>query len=411
MATNKPILESAVLFVYGSQANYDKIQTKDANTLYFCYDTARIFVGDVEYTRPVQHGTAVPEGFNPPNSFFLVDGATNKELHYSQDGASWVKIAVLPKSVTSGVFGQAATATLAWGGKFIVPKITIDENGYAVAGQNIELTLPEETALSTEVTGDGNAITTIEVNGHKMTIKKEITFASDADLKEVKKTADGAVQATGGAFTGPITVQTPSADMNPATKAYVDSAIASVTQFDYQIVTELPETGVKGTIYLKSNSGKNNNVYDEYIWVVSGDAGSFEKIGTTEIDLTGYAKLTDLPEAATADPAAPAAAASVGTSEKYAREDHVHAEQESVAKLKTARKIEISGAATAEVTFDGSADVNLEVESVDGSKVSGKVSEADKASKDGDGKDIKETYATKEEAKAAKLVWGTFDAT
>lgn len=52
--------------------------------------------------------------------------------------------------------------------------------------------------------------------------------------------------------------------------------------------------GVKGVIYLKAHSHGTNDIYDEYIWVTSGQSGSFEKIGTTDIDLTHYLKDTDV---------------------------------------------------------------------------------------------------------------------
>ena len=48
----------------------------------------------------------------------------------------------------------------------------------------------------------------------------------------------------------------------------------------------------ENTIYLMSNSGAGNNVYDEYIVV----EGTPEKIGTTEVDLTGYLREEDLTE-------------------------------------------------------------------------------------------------------------------
>ena len=57
-----------------------------------------------------------------------------------------------------------------------------------------------------------------------------------------------------------------------------------------QIVEDLPPTGEKGVIYLKSNGGSGNNIYDEYIW--TGTA--FEKIGTTAVDLSNYWSKTDL---------------------------------------------------------------------------------------------------------------------
>jgi len=83
-----------------------------------------------------------------------------------------------------------------------------------------------------------------------------------------------------------------------ATTAFVIAEIASeisqITGIDFQIVESLPASGVKGTIYLISNNGSGSNVYDEYIWITSGSTGSFEKIGTTDIDLSGYATITQL---------------------------------------------------------------------------------------------------------------------
>ena len=52
----------------------------------------------------------------------------------------------------------------------------------------------------------------------------------------------------------------------------------------------MPTTGEAGVIYLISNSGANQNSYDEYIWITD----KFEKIGTTEVDLSGYVQETDL---------------------------------------------------------------------------------------------------------------------
>lgn len=70
----------------------------------------------------------------------------------------------------------------------------------------------------------------------------------------------------------------------------ISSAIGDITGIEYQIVDELPGTGEKGVIYLISNSGTGQNIYDEYIW--TGTA--FEKIGTTDVDLSNYWSKTDL---------------------------------------------------------------------------------------------------------------------
>jgi len=62
--------------------------------------------------------------------------------------------------------------------------------------------------------------------------------------------------------------------------------LADITGIDFKVVSSLPSTGVKGTIYMLSNSGSGNNVYDEYIYLT--DAKKYEKIGTTDVDLSNY---------------------------------------------------------------------------------------------------------------------------
>lgn len=74
----------------------------------------------------------------------------------------------------------------------------------------------------------------------------------------------------------------------------INTAIAGVTQFDLQIVTELPTTGKKGVIYLIAHAHGTNDSYDEYIWVTKGSTNKFEKIGNTDIDLSAYLKKTDI---------------------------------------------------------------------------------------------------------------------
>lgn len=109
-------------------------------------------------------------------------------------------------------------------------------------------------------------------------------------LAAVKATADAAMPKAGGAFTGAVTVQAPTAEANPATKKYVDDAIGNITEFDFQIVTELPAEGVKGVIYLIAHEHGTGDGYDEYIWVTD----KFEKIGNTDINLDGYVTGKDL---------------------------------------------------------------------------------------------------------------------
>lgn len=87
------------------------------------------------------------------------------------------------------------------------------------------------------------------------------------------------------------------------TKAQTDSAIATavgkITGISFSVVTALPETGTTGVIYLIAHSHGTSDAYDEYIWLA--DSKKFEKIGNTDVDLSGYVKSSDLVAITTAE--------------------------------------------------------------------------------------------------------------
>lgn len=92
-------------------------------------------------------------------------------------------------------------------------------------------------------------------------------------------------------FTGTPKAPTATAGTNStqiATTEFVGTAIANaisgIQGISYEVVQSLPATGSAGVIYLLGNSGSAPNIYDEYIWTGS----AFEKIGTTDVDLSGY---------------------------------------------------------------------------------------------------------------------------
>lgn len=68
------------------------------------------------------------------------------------------------------------------------------------------------------------------------------------------------------------------------------SAISNINSFSVSVVQTLPTTNIDThTIYFVSNSGSSGNIYDEYIYVNN----NWEKIGTTDIDLSGYLSKTN----------------------------------------------------------------------------------------------------------------------
>lgn len=122
----------------------------------------------------------------------------------------------------------------------------------------------DKTKLDGVATGaQANKIESVKVNGTALT--PDSSKAVNVDLSAYAKSAD-------------------------VTKE-IASAVSGVTQIDYSVVEALPSTGKKGVIYLVTNSGSGNNIYDEYIYINS----KFEKLGSREMDLSSYAKKTDIP--------------------------------------------------------------------------------------------------------------------
>ena len=70
----------------------------------------------------------------------------------------------------------------------------------------------------------------------------------------------------------------------------VKTIIGNKGALEFSVVSTLPESGEKATIYLLSNDKGENDAYDEYIYV----NGKFEKIGTTSVDLSGYLKANEI---------------------------------------------------------------------------------------------------------------------
>jgi hypothetical protein len=63
-------------------------------------------------------------------------------------------------------------------------------------------------------------------------------------------------------------------------------ALMPAIGFKVEVVSELPEAGESGVIYLVGEASP----YEEYIWLTDSEA--YESLGSTEVDLTGYARLS-----------------------------------------------------------------------------------------------------------------------
>ena len=121
----------------------------------------------------------------------------------------------------------------------------------------------------------------------------------------------------------------------------LEQSVSGIHQFNYEVVDSLPTAteDTMYTIYLVSDNGDGNNVYEEYITLKDGNAYKWEKLGDIALDLSGY--VTDV-STTNGD-----AVTGVG--------DHTYTQTGSVSLTKTEKVITstVEGSGTAKVTAAG----------------------------------------------------------
>lgn len=124
-----------------------------------------------------------------------------------------------------------------------------------------------------------------------------------------------------------------------ATEQWVTDAIADAGG-KVLVVTELPAKGNPNTIYMVPNeSSRANDVYDEYIWMVTTEKTGWEFLGNkhVEVDLTGYYNKTQVDKAIEDSEARSTAAIALKVDKvdgkQLSTNDYTTAEKQKVAKI------------------------------------------------------------------------------
>lgn len=124
-----------------------------------------------------------------------------------------------------------------------------------------------------------------------------------------------------------------------ATEQWVTNAIADAGG-KVLVVTELPAKGNPNTIYMVPNeSSRANDVYDEYIWMVTTKKTGWEFLGNkhVEVDLTGYYNKTQVDKAIKDSEARSTAAIALKVDKvggkQLSTNDYTTAEKQEVAKI------------------------------------------------------------------------------
>lgn len=157
-----------------------------------------------------------------------------------------------------------------------------DENFTSALKSKLDGIQPSASAVSwSQVQQTGTKIATITINGTDTDVYVAPGQSITVDT-QMSNTSENAVQ-------------------NKVIKSYVDDAVASVVGVEFRKVNSLPVTGENGVIYLlpKSGTQPSGNIYEEWIWISSDS--SYEKIGETSIDLSGYVQYTDLADITNSD--------------------------------------------------------------------------------------------------------------
>ena len=78
-------------------------------------------------------------------------------------------------------------------------------------------------------------------------------------------------------------------------KTEINKAVSESGHLKREVVDSLPLSGIDNVIYMKSKSGEENNIYDEYMWINQ----KWERIGSSEVDLSNYPTKQALEESMT----------------------------------------------------------------------------------------------------------------
>lgn len=172
--------------------------------------------------------------------------------------------------------------------------ITVNGTAASISNKTVNITVPTDNKSLANGAGyqtASNVKTAVEAYGYQTATQVDtaITGKGYQTAANVKSTVEGyGYQTAANVKTAVEAYGYQTADQ---VSAAVAAAVGSITSITYKVVTALPETGESGVIYLMSNGGsESQNLYDEYIWLGKG----YEKLGTKELDLSGYVKSSDL---------------------------------------------------------------------------------------------------------------------
>lgn len=273
---------------------YAGIETKQPDTIYFVTDARRIYMGDKEYGLQVVSGTR--PGTGSLNTLYI--DSTAHTISY-WNGTSYDSLEIPFGTSISGTGDDSHLATT----KAVVNYVTTQ-----IADLDVSALEGRVGTLETEMNAAEGNISTIQgqittINGEgEGSIKKALSDAKAYTDTEIAKKANvehtheiddviGLQTALNGKANKATTLAgygITDAYTKSETDSKIATAVAAAPHLKRTIVTQLPEAeeADENTIYMVgTGAGSEDSAYEEYMLI----NGAFERIGTSDVDLTNYA--------------------------------------------------------------------------------------------------------------------------
>ena len=312
-----------VKFVRGTAENFALLDAKDQDTLYIVTDEQRLYLGDKCISGGIYTSVAALPGTGAPNTLYL--NTTDGSVSYWNGTDYTVLVKPSATAISEGsTHNQFATAKAVY--DYVTSKIS-DLDVSALAGRVTTLEGEMDTVQGqiTTINGDGEGsiakAKTDAIAAAKSYTDQEV--AKKADLEHTHEITDvdglqGALDGKANASHTHTTAQVDGLDAALAGKAdkattlagygitdaytttqtdsKIAEAIAAAPHLKREIVESLPEIGSAdaNTIYMVPQGGSTEDPgtatshYNEYMLI----NGAFELIGSSQVDLSGYATET-----------------------------------------------------------------------------------------------------------------------
>ena len=299
-------------------AAYAGLDSKQPDTIYFVTDARRIYMGEKEYGLQVVSGSR--PGTGSLNTLYI-DSTAHTISYWNGSGYDALEI---PFGTTiSGAGDDAHLATTKAVVDYVASKLTeLDVSALEGRVDTLETEMDAAQASITTITGEGEGSIKKALSDAKSYTDQEV--AKKANLEHTHEIDDvtGLQDALNGKANASHTHTTAQVDgldaalagkankattlegygitdayTKTATDSAIAAAVAAAPHLKRTIVAELPGTGEadENTIYMVpqgggsvEDPGTSTSHYNEYMLI----NGEFELIGSSQVDLSGYATET-----------------------------------------------------------------------------------------------------------------------